>query len=236
MSDNFLHEQLRRVIRRQQWFGLMWKLAVCWTLAALGGVALIWAERATGWSSPVTLPVLAGLAATAVTAIVMLHYARAPDMRSIAKKIEAAHPDLQSVLLTAVQQVIETGTGRGNLQHCVLQEASAHSQEHDWRKVVPTMQLAGAGALHLAALAGFVAVLANIRVATVAGPETVAGWVGANGLAITPGDTSIERGDSLVVLARFGRTLPASVNLVVREKGAVRTVPLVKSLADQIGR
>jgi len=36
------------------------------------------------------------------------------------------------------------------------------------------------------------------------------------------------------VLARFGRTLPPSVNLVVREKGAARTVPLVKSLADPV--
>ena len=234
MSDNFLQDRLRRVIRRQLWFGLMWKLAVCWTLAALGGAALIWVERATGWSSPVALPVLAGLAATAVTAVAMLHNARPPEIRAVARQIEAAHPELKSVLLTAVQQVIAPGAGLGYLQHRVLQEAAAHSREHDWRKVVPTMRLAGVGVLHLAALAGFAAVLANLRVATVAGADTAAGWVGANGLAITPGDTSIERGDSLVVLARFGRTLPASVNLVVREKGAVRTVPLIKSLADPV--
>ena len=234
MNEHFLHERLRRVIRRQQWCGLMWKLAACWILAALVGSALIWLERATGWSSPVALPLLAGLAATGVTAVAMLHYARTPDFRSVAKKIEAAHPELQSVLLTAVQQVIEPGAGQGYLQHRVLQEASAHSQEHDWRKVVPTTHLAVAGALHFAALAAFVTVLVNVRVAKVAGADTVAGWVGANGLVITPGDTSIERGDSLVVLARFGRTLPASVNLVVREKSAVRTVPLVKSLADPV--
>ncbi len=234
MSDDFLKGRLRRVIRRHQWLGLMWKLALCWVVGAIVGGVVIWAERATGWSSPGVLPALAGLAATAVTAIAMLHYAHAPSFRWAAKKIEAAHPELQGVLLTAVQQVIEPGAEPGFLQHRVLQEATARSQDHDWRKVVPTSWLASAGVVQVVALAGFVLVLANIRMTRVAGQNTTAGWIGADGLEIAPGDTSIERGDSLVVLARFKRTLPANVNLVVREKGQARTVSLVKSLADPV--
>jgi hypothetical protein len=234
MSDDFLRGRLRRVIRRQQWFGLLWKLAVCWALAALAGGAIIWAGRATGWSSPLALPLLAGLTATAVTAMAMLHQARAPTFRWAARKIEAAHPELQGVVLTAVQQAIEPGGTLNFLQHRVLQEANARSVEQDWRKIIPNSRLAGAAMLQLVALAALVVVLANIRVTRVAGQDTTAGWVGADGLMITPGDASIERGDSLVVLARFGRTLPASVNLVVREKGDAHTVPLIKSLADPV--
>jgi len=234
MNDDFLKERLQRVIRRQQLAGLLWKLAVCWAVAAVVGGILIWAERATGWASPAALPLLAGLTATAVTALAMLHYARAPDLRWAAKKIEAAHPELQGLLLTAVQQTIEPGTEPSFLQHRILQEATARSVEHDWRKVVPAGRLAGAMALQIAALMLFIAVLTHVHVATVSGANTNEGWVSVDGLSITPGDTSVERGESLVVLARFGHTLPPSVNLIVREKGAARTVPLVKSLADPI--
>ncbi len=234
MNDDFLKGRLQRVIHRQQWFGLMWKLAVCWALAALAGAALIGIQRTTGWSSPLVLPLLAGLAATAVTAIAMIHYARSPGFRWAAKKIEAAHPELQGVVLTAVQQVIEPGKPAGFLQSRVLQEANARSTEQDWRKVVPTGRLLAAAALQLGAFALFIGVLANIRVTKISGQETAAGWVSTDGLSIQPGDTSVEKGDSFVVLARFGRTLPSTVTLVVREKGAARTVPLVKSLADPV--
>ncbi len=240
MNEEFLKERLRRVIRRQQWLGLMARLAACWAVAAIAGAALIWAERATGWRLPAAVPLLAGLAATAITAVAMLHYARAPDFRSIAAKIERTHPDLQGVLITAVQQVIEPGGQPNFLQHRVLQDATARSTERDWRQVVPTRRLATAAALQFLALAAFIAVLANIRMAPVAGRSTDAGWVSADGLAITPGDTSVEKGDSLVVLARFGSALPPSVTLVVREKNpasgasSARSIPLVKSLADPV--
>ncbi len=241
MNEEFLKERLRRVIRRQQWLGLMLKLAACWMLAALVGAGLIWVERSTGWRAPMVLPLLAGLAATAITAIAMLHYARAPDFRWAAKTIEQAHPELQGVLLTAVQQVIEPGATPNFLQHRVLQDATARSTERDWRQVVPTRRLAAAAALQCLALAAFVAALANVRMAPAAGTPTDTGWVSADGLSIAPGDTSIEKGDSLVVLARFARTLPPSVTLVVREKNpaasassSTRAIPLVKSLADPV--
>src|SRR5471032_2047118 len=94
MKNHLLNERLQRVIRRHQWLGLLWKLGLCWALAALAGVALIWLQRATGWASPLALPVLAGLAATVATAVAMLHYATAPDNRWAARKIEDAHPEL----------------------------------------------------------------------------------------------------------------------------------------------
>ena len=52
---------------------------------------------------------------------------------------------------------------------------------------------------------------------------------------MTPGDTSLERGESLVVLARFGGSLPAGVTMVVRTSGsAPQSIALVKSLADPV--
>ncbi len=234
MNDDFLKAKLRRVIRRCQWLGFWRRLAACWAVAALVGVGVVWLQGGTGWASPLALPLLAAIAAGGVTAIGMLHFATTPDYRWIAQKIEQAHPELKGLLLTAVQQNLEPGAEQGFLQYRVLQEATARSQEQDWTKVVPTRRLAVVQAMHLAALGCFAFVLFNLRPAAVE-HRTEGVRIGPDGIAVTPGDTSIEKGESLVVLARFGRTLPSNVNLVVRASGTTpQTIPLVKSLADPV--
>ncbi|MSU22827.1 MAG: hypothetical protein EXS32_03285 [Opitutus sp.] len=233
MNENFLQDRLQRVIRRHQWLGLSRKLALGWAVAAVAGMALLGLERATGWTSTFTLPALAGLATMLVTALTIRHFETTPDHRWAANKIEEAHPELNGVLLTAVQQRLTAGREPGYLQHRVLQEAMTRSREQDWHKVVPTARLAWTHAAHAVALGCFLVALSGVRVTSTSRAPTP--WLGADGITVTPGDTSIERGDSLVVLARFGRTLPATVTLVVRENAVpARTIPLVKSLADPV--
>lgn len=237
MNYDFLLRKLRRVVRRYQWLGLWRKLAACWAGAALVGAGVVGLQRLLGGSSPLVLPALAGLAGAIATAIVIRHFQTEPDYRRVARKIEHLHPELNGVLLTAVQNGLLTGAEPGYLQHRVLQEATRRSQESDWRQVVPRGRLLGMQAMHLGALLGFVFTLAALRVPVVpkGSSASAEAWVGADGVSVSPGDTSIERGDSLVVLARFQRTLPPTVNLVVRESGAAaRSVPLVKSLADPV--
>jgi hypothetical protein len=234
MNNEFLKTKLRRVIRRHQWLGLWRKLAVWWGVAALVALAFAGLQHATGWSSPLVFPLLAAVVVAVASGIVIKHFESAPDFRWAAQKVEEAHPELKGVLLTAVQQNLAPGAQPGYLQHRVLQEATAKSQEQDWPQVVPSSRLAWTQVAHVAALLVFAFALAQVRVAAPAkNAETV--WRGADGIAVTPGDASIERGDSLVVLARFGRTLPPSVALVVQEANvAARTIPLVKSLADPV--
>ena len=235
MNDDFLKSRLRRVHRRYQLLALWRALASCWAVAALVCVAVVWTERATGWSSPLALPLLAGLAATAASAVAIRQAGRKPDYRWIAQRIEDKHPELKGLLLTAVQQPSKPGVEADYFQHRLLQEATARSQEQDWRGVVPTVRLVLGHAVHAVALGCFVFALLAVRVAL---PPTMGekpAWVGTDGVAITPGDASIERGDSLVVLAKFGKTLPPTVSLVVSEtNAAARTIPLVKSLADPV--
>ena len=234
MNNEFLKTKLQRVIRRHQWVGLWRKLAMWWAVAALVGLALVSLQRETGWSSPLALPLLAAFAAAVAAGIAIKHFQSAPDYRWAAKKIEEANPTLKGVLLTAVQQHLASGAEPGYLQHRVLQEAIARSQEQNWAGVVPAWRLAWTQGAHGLALVAFVFALTHIRVtAPVKMGETV--WVGPEGVSISPGDTSIEKGESLVVLARFGQTLPPTVGLIVSEKNAVaRTIPLVKSLADPV--
>src|SRR5262249_39908963 len=58
---------------------------------------------------------------------------------------------------------------------------------------------------------------------------------GDSGVTVNPGDVSIERGNSLVVLARFGDRLPSSVDLVVTDRdGNTKRIPLANSLAHPV--
>ena len=84
----------------------------------------------------------------------------------------------------------------------------------------------------LAAFGAFVFVLSQLRVATTAEGSSAV-WV--TSITVTPGDTSVERGTSLPVLARFKGPLPPDVTLVIRPdaQGAKR-IPLVKSLDDPL--
>ncbi len=232
MNDDFLKNRLRRVVRRFQWVGLWRKLAVCWAVAALLALGLAWLQPQLGWKTSIIVPaLLAGTLGVAVT-LAIAHFLTPPDLRWVAKRIEKQHPELDGLLLTALQ-ASPAGTQPGYLQYRVIQEATARSQEQDWRDTVPALRLVVGQGVHLVALVCFGFALTFFKTVTIHGESPR--WVSADGVAVTPGDATIERGESLVVLARFGGALPPTVNLVVRQSGAApRTIPLVKSLSDPV--
>jgi hypothetical protein len=233
MNDDFLKGRLQRVVRRYHWLALWRKLAACWAVAALVGLAVAWIQNALGSVSPLSMPVVMAVTAGALVVVVTFHFLQRPDLRWIARKIEAKHPELNGLLLTAVQQQVDPKKDQGYLQYRVLQEATARSQEQDWRDVVSPGRLFLVQGVHFVAFLCFVFALANLRVVTIHGEKP--NWVGTDGIAVTPGDAKVERGDSLVVLARFGGALPPNVNLVMRESGSPeKSIPLVKSLADPV--
>ena len=218
MNDDFLKSRLKRVARRYQWVSLWRQLAVCWAIAALTTVALVGLQRGTGHTWSLALPIILALAAGVATVLVFINFTRALDFRWVAQKIENKYPELNGVLLTAIQQPPDPKKEAGYLQHRVVQEATTRSQQQDWRKVVPGSRFLVGQLVHLFALGLFLFALSGLRVARIHG-ETPQ-WIGNDGIAVTPGDTTVERGDSLVVLARFGGALPPNVSLVVRENGA----------------
>ncbi|MBL9190539.1 MAG: hypothetical protein JNK23_23880 [Opitutaceae bacterium] len=233
MKEDFLKSRLLRVAKRFRWVAVWRALAVCWAVAALVTVALVWALGATGGASRHVLPIVMALTAVAATIVIFVQFSRAPDLRWIARRIEQQNPELNGVLLTAVQQQIESGQEPGYLQYRVIQEAVSKSQQKDWRGVVPRSRLVAGAFMQVLALGGFIYALSHLRVTTIHGEKPQ--WVGADGVAVTPGDASVERGDSFVVLARFGGALPPNVSMVIRESGAApRAVTLVKSLGDPV--
>src|SRR5438128_9742316 len=83
------------------------------------------------------------------------------------------------------------------------------------------------------ALVGFVVVLFSLRIATPAGRAHFPAR--GQGVSVTPGDTSIERGSGLVVLARFDGKLPTEATLVIKPVNEnQRRIPLAKNLDDPV--
>ncbi|MBL9199675.1 MAG: hypothetical protein JNL39_04170, partial [Opitutaceae bacterium] len=233
MNDDFLKSRLQRVASRFRWVAVWRALAVCWAAAALLTVMGAWVMGASGGVSPHALPLVAAFGAAVGLGVFLYFVPRLPDRRWVAQKIERRHPELDGVLLTALQQQTEPGKEVGYLQYRVIQEATARSQQSDWRGVVPASRLWAGVAIQCFSLGCFVYALAGLRVAKINGEAPA--WIGADGVAVTPGDASVEKGDSFVVLARFGGALPTGVTMVVRESGAApRTLPLVKSLGDPV--
>ncbi len=232
MMEDFLKARLGRLIRRHQQIGLWRKLSLCWGLAALVGLGFLYVQAITGWSSDLILPLLGALAFSVSIGVMVRHAQSRPDERWAARLLESRHPELEGVLLTAVQQRIESPEQRSYFQYRLLQDAVARLQALDVSAVIPRSRLLLAHAAHAVSLVMLGLVLWQL--ATEPRLPGLRPSSGVAGLEVTPGDTEIEKGESLVVLARFGDALPAGVDLVLQGGPGEPRVPLVRSMADPV--
>ena len=148
--------------------------------------------------------------------------------------------------MAAVEQRPDLPDGRfGYLQSSVIHQALRHADRHAWIDVVPMKRIALAAGANLLTFVLFVGVLA--LVAMTAGPaaRNAAALASAARDAMTqnqpftvtvePGDTAVERGTSLLVLARITGQMPAEATLVfVSEAGEESRLPMSPSLDDPV--
>ncbi len=161
------------------------------------------------------------------------------DLVAAARAVEAAHPELNSVLVTAAEQQPGPG-GRFNLlQSLLLDDALARARHARWAPSVPWHSLLRGHVLPASVFVAFTAALFLVplaRVSQVAKSKAATPKSAGPGkpLEVSPGDVDLEQGSSLVVLARFGR-LPKDATLVVMAPGQPpRRVPLVRNMADPV--
>ncbi len=234
MIDRLLQIHLEPVARAERRARLLKSLAVGWLAVAGAGLFFILRHRATGSISPWPF-VLLGLVALIWTIIAWRRSQRGGvDFQAIARNIEAENPKLHTLLLTAVEQQPDASTQKLNyLQDRVIREALAEDRNSLWRQRA-AKQLRFAQLSSVAALVLLSAALANLYHAA---PPRVAMLTDilSRDVSVTPGDTSIEKGASLVVLAKFTGEVPAEAVLVVRPANEPeRRIPLRKNLDDPI--
>src|SRR5262249_23735969 len=140
-------------------------------------------------------------------------------------------------LLTAIEQRPDPATGTMNfLQERVVADAVSESRrhQHEWITSVSGRRLLLARFGQFPALAFLV-----FSPLPLPSPATTTGsrrfFSSTRTIVVTPGDTTLERGNGLVVLARFTGPIPAEATLVVgASPTSSKRIPLVRTLADPV--
>ena len=158
--------------------------------------------------------------------------------------IEQQYPDLDARLVTALQQIPKSGSWNFSfLQSELLSEVFAQLRGQNWVRSVPRSRVVAAQTGHLLGISLFIlGAMAAWNIAPqdrpllqgkfAGGPtteSTSAEWE----ILVEPGNVELERGTSLVVVARFPGQIPAAAELIaVDQDGETTRVPLRKSLED----
>jgi hypothetical protein len=233
-----LRHKLHVVARRIRSLRLWTSLAFCWLLWA--GVGLVVFELAArrGWNMAIGWREVALLAAASAIACVFAVSRTMRDQRSVARRIEASHPELGTLLLAAVEQNSLPREQIGFLQTRVIRDAVEHGRRHNWNRAVAPWRLRLVRFANLAALVLLVGVcvaLANRGGASASsGSLPTAAQISGSvfEVAVDPGDCEIERGTSLVVIAQFNGAVPPDAALVIENAGERQVHPMSRSLED----
>jgi hypothetical protein len=238
-----MRTELRQVLEQVAWrfrhVRLWSSLAVCWLIGALVGLAVLIWQRQSATPFPIDYFIPGILAPVLFSAFVcgLLALRSARDPRWVARRIEAKHPELRTGLLAAVEQDGSHPSGRlGFLQTAVIREALEHHRHHNWEETVPTRTLRATRAASTAAMVGLIAVFAALGLQ--AHQQAQLGTPGARQAAsfdvkVEPGNTEIERGTALLVVVRFGGTVPGEATLVFSDQThADAQRPMARSLQD----
>lgn len=204
-------------------------------LAAAVLVALLLLVRIfTGWNSPILL-LVALVVSLLVVAVARLRAAReSHDLRTVISALERDHPELRHLLSAAAEQEPDPASGEFRyLQLRVVEEVLRHPGRALWEQNLEA-KLAAARNRNIATVSALVILLVALQYVSLRTHPASASQE-AEGITVTPGDTEIERGTSLVISARFGHDVPAEATLVlVSASGKTRYIPLERQLADPV--
>ncbi|HWB09443.1 MAG TPA: hypothetical protein VG826_09475 [Pirellulales bacterium] len=238
-----LRHQLEKVATRFRRLRFWRSLATAWLSAAAVGLVLLALNRFGDWYLPSPVAVVCGLAIVGAGLCLWAANRRARDYRWVAQRVEAAYPELKSCLFAAMEQRPTLPGGRfGFLQDRVIRQALNHAYGHPWPGVVPSRRFAAALVANLAGAALLMFVLAELGSRSFGrsgAAESVADGrphaAGQLSVTVEPGDTEVERGTSLLVLARFQGGEPTAATLVYQPgQGEPTRQDMARSLDDPV--
>jgi hypothetical protein len=238
-----LWQELDKVAARDRRLRFWSALAAAWLIGAMVGLALWASGLAPAGNSRVAVPLLCGVGLVLAGACLWLARASAPGYLALARRIESEFPELHSCLLAALEQQPSLHTGRfGFLQESVIGQALIHADRHPWRDVVPARRMALAVSAQFMTLSLFlfslVAAAFWVTPATISAAAKEKRHGNQSGEAMSfivePGNTEIERGSSLLVLARVTGPLPAEAALVFEAAGEGTRSAMSASLDDPV--
>lgn len=214
--------------------------------AVILGVLAVLASLTGWWSTPLVLIVFASSLITIPIGLLLLKQRRV-DLRKLAERVEAEHPDLNSLLLTAMD--LETGErGKlGYLQSEVLGQVTEHAIRNRWVRQVSDARVKRAGWMQFFAIAAFfvsawfvlgqVPGQTRVEIVDTDDPAAPAPLPTGIALEVKPGDVEVEKGSRLVVEAHFTGRIPRGALVILTDPvdGSERgRLPMRPGLDDSV--
>ena len=236
---DLLRQRLRLVTRTLRGVRVWWSLALIVIGASLLARLAMEPVRSGQLDGSMVAASLLAAVAAALVAVVIIVRRSFRDQREIAIRIEEHFPSLQQRLLTVVALISEpTASPLNYLQRRVLEEAGAHARSHSWTAVVPATHVwmsRVVGLIAMAAMAVALGILATTKPSQ--GLLPARSSVPSEKIVIEPGNTEIERGESLIVTARFDPRFDLGDDvelLCLSEDGSERRLAMTATLDDPI--
>ena len=238
MIEQALRKRLQPMVNRRRRLHLAWRLSVYWFICALVAIGLISADWLWGWKSSAANWALCVSTVLATGFALYKFFRHGVDYKAVARYIEQRHPDLRALLLAAIEQEPEESDGQfGYLQERVIGEAVRHAVQHDWLASISSRRLFAAEFGGLAVLSILIGALSQLLPSVPLLFGTGKNVLAARDYQITvsPGDTHVEAGSPVVILARFGERVPAEARLLFGLSGEQpQKIELTKNLEDPV--
>ena len=188
-----------------------------------------------------TPELLVVLVTTLIGIFVARMLVRNPSRTEAARLIEQSDPELNDAVITAVQVADQAGRRPSVLAAMAIHEADLLARQRDWSGAVSSRQIMVWTVLSfLSFLLMVSSVMAANRfgrgllrtsAATADAPQMAAGEIPITELMIEPGDTELEAGSSLTVVARFPGVVPAHASLEFMDgKNNVRRMAMTETV------
>lgn len=242
-----LQDQLRPVVRRERFRLVLSFLAITWIIVAIVGL-LVYALNRTAESAldpylPAAWIWISAIGGIGTLAAMIVAFISMPNAEKMAHRVEERFPELDSVLLTAIEQKPTPSEGLSFFQHDIIQKAVHHSYQEKWASVIPGWKLFSSS---FGVIIGFVGAAATcILLVLLPKPEIDSSIHLFDDIEepvkldlscnVQPGNAEIERGTNLLVLAEFAKDSPSEAKLhYTNESGEDRVVSMTKSLDDPV--
>lgn len=205
----------------------------CLIAAAIAALLLL-VRIFTGWSSPIQWLVPLAIGLLAVVAARRRPAQQPLDSRAVISALERDHPELRHLLSAAAEQKPDPASGEFRyLQLRVINEVLQNPSRVLWKQNLET-KMAAARKRSLVVVSGLVILLVAMQHGSLNARSAFRSRQD-RGITVTPGDTEVERGTSLVISARFGQDVPAEATLVlVSASGKTQHIPLERHLTDPV--
>lgn len=220
MTQSVLEHRLTRVASRLHRLRMLRRQTACWLLVLVPAIALCLMLPVSGL--PLRRESLA-LTAAGILGLLLARWKLAvPSWLETARLVEQQNPGLNDIVLTAVRQRTSDAQVSPVLAERVLQQADQVALVADWKSVAPGRQIF---LWFLASLTTFgilvSAVIGAGRLPPLSAPNVAdtadsASNIDSASVVVEPGDTEIERGTGLTVVARFSGPAPAQVAVLFR--------------------